>query len=344
MRSKRMERLLRTDEDAWADFFDDAPIGLVVVAPQGAVLRANHAQLATLRRRRTEVLGRNISWFFADPHDAHRLLRQLRRTGAVRNYSTRLQCKDGSLVDVLVDAISRPKQPQAAHSGWFVRDISDHVALEHELVGLAEREQRRMGNELHDSLGNHLRGLHYLAALLHKSLAAETSSHQEDARRLSELLEEAAELARGLAHGLQPVPPVPSGLMHALQQLAARTQTFYQMDCRFKCGHRVFLKNEEAATHLYRIAQEALSNAMKHSHARRIQITLTENRRSVVLRVRDDGIGISRASTHRSGMGLAIMRHRAQVAHGWLVVGKHPSGGTEVLCSVPRRHGFSARR
>ena len=144
-------------------------------------------------------------------------------------------------------------------------------------------------------------------------------------------------MTRNLARGLQPVDAAPQGLMLALRELAERTREVYRVDCRFECRSPVLIHRHSAANHLYRIAQEAVNNAMKHGKPTRIRIRLAGTPRRIILGVRDNGVGIRQRRKPGRGMGLHVMQYRADAINGSLLVRRHPQGGTDVVCTVRRQ-------
>jgi signal transduction histidine kinase len=155
-----------------------------------------------------------------------------------------------------------------------------------------------------------------------------------EARRLTKQLEQALKLSRSLARGLQPVNAVPEGLMIALRELAGRIREFYNISCRFECRAPVLVQRPATANHLYRIAQEAVNNAMKHGRPSRIHIQLSATAQRIILGVRDNGVGIRRQTGQAQGMGLRLMQYRADVISGSLLIQRRPNGGTAVVCTV----------
>jgi signal transduction histidine kinase len=142
------------------------------------------------------------------------------------------------------------------------------------------------------------------------------------------MVQRAMTQTRDLARGLSPVRLEAEGLTDALRELAAGTRKVFGCDCRFRCDSPVLVPDHSVAIHLYRIAQEAVSNAIKHGQARRIEIGLTAKGRSATLAVEDNGKGISRKLPKCKGMGLRIMRYRAEVIGGVVMVEPAPRGGT----------------
>lgn len=218
-----------------------------------------------------------------------------------------------------------------------VREIVNRKIMRKTVLEISERERQRIGRDLHDGLGQHLHGVSFLAALLEKNLREDQSRRALEARQLKEYILDSLDLTRSLAHGLQPVEPSPEGLMAGLNELAKRTSKLFRIECRFDCPADVLVQRHGAAIHLYRIAQEALNNAVKHGKPTRICIRLEVETPRIVLRVCDNGVGIRRVNRNGHGMGLQIMRYRADALNGLLSMKKQPRGGTEMFCAVPRR-------
>jgi two-component system CheB/CheR fusion protein len=208
------------------------------------------------------------------------------------------------------------------------------VALEQEILAISEREQRRLGQDLHDDLCQQLAGIEFLSQRLASDLAPESPAGAAQAKEIAQMVQRAMTQTRELARGLSPVRLEAEGLAEALRELAAGTRKVFGCDCRFRCDPPVHVSDHNIAIHLYRIAQEAVNNALKHARARRIEVSLTANGRSVRLAVNDDGVGIPRRRPHPKGIGLRIMRYRAEVIGGALLVQRNPQGGTSVVCTV----------
>jgi signal transduction histidine kinase len=173
-----------------------------------------------------------------------------------------------------------------------------------------------------------------MAGSLQRSLAAKSLPEAETASELLTALGEAQEHVRMLLKGVRPVDVDADGLMTALAQLAESTQKLSRVTCEFLCERPVPVENNHTATELFHIAQEAVANAVKHSHAKRIAIGLDASVGRLVLSVRDDGIGCPREACVGSGMGLRIMRHRASILGAVLRIQSPKEGGTIVSCSL----------
>jgi PAS domain S-box-containing protein len=339
-----MEAALRRRERELADLFDDAPLGLLWVRGDGLIDRLNRAAADLLQCGESGGRGRSLGEFFVDGELFRRVLLRLRARGTVRDFQTRLRGSRGKVQTVLIDANGLWEEKRLIHTYWFVRDITERRQLEGEVLASSERERQRLSRELHDGLGQHLSGAAYLADSLREQLAASNSEGAIAAQRLTRLVEESIQLTRDLAHGLRPVPAEPGGLMAALYDLTVQVRGLFRIHCSLTCRKPVAVEDEPAATHLYRIAQEAVHNAIRHGKATRVVILLTQRRRRLNLAVRDNGVGIGTAPPRRRGMGLSIMRYRAGLIHGSLLIRPRPCGGTEVVCSVDLRAVESAAR
>jgi signal transduction histidine kinase len=221
----------------------------------------------------------------------------------------------------------------------IMRDLSERKRLEAEILEVSEREQYRIAEDLHDGVGQQLGGISCLSDVLKKNLEEQDSPEAAAASKISHLLTVAMAQTRSLARGLHPVAPEANGLMSALEDLAARISDLFKVPCTFECPRAVLIQDETASTHLYRIAQEAITNAIKHGQARRIEILLTATPDLIILKVRDNGSGISAIERDRKGLGLRIMNHRASMIDGSLVVQRNSLGGTDVVCTVPSCNG-----
>jgi signal transduction histidine kinase len=235
---------------------------------------------------------------------------------------------------VLVDANGFWEQEHLLHSRWFLRNITRRVELEREILTISEREQRRLGHDLHDDLCQQLAGIQFLSQTLARDLAAKASPRAAQAKEIAQSVQQAMGQTRELARGLSPVGMEAEGLMEGLRQLAARTSTVFRLNCHFHCNTPVLVPDHAVAIHLYRIAQEAVSNAVRHGKADTIELSLTAVESNVRLAVTDNGIGIPRKQPPQKGMGLRIMQYRAGVIGGSLVVQHTSTGGVCIVCTV----------
>jgi signal transduction histidine kinase len=210
---------------------------------------------------------------------------------------------------------------------------AQEVRLERELLEISERERRRIGHDLHDGLGQRLTAASMATNALIAAMKAESPSLAERGEEIGRQIREAIADARALSHGLAPVALADEGLMTALGALADDTGRG-DIRCIFECPEPVRVPEAEVAGHLYRIAQEAVNNALKHAVPSEIRIGLERSGRALVLEVDDDGEGFDGAAATRGGIGLRIMRYRARLIGGALEISSPPAGGTRITCCV----------
>jgi signal transduction histidine kinase len=215
------------------------------------------------------------------------------------------------------------------------QEMAERSRLEKEILEVSEREQRRIGHDLHDSLCQHLTATALAGQVLGQKLQAKALPEAEGANKIVELVENGIALARNLARGIYPVEMEADGLMVAFEELARNISTVSKVTCVFDCEPPVLVHDATVATHLYRIAQEAISNALRHGKAKRIGISLMERDNLVNLAVEDDGSGLAENWEKGNGLGTRIMTHRATMIGGSVSIEPNPTGGTLVKCSFP---------
>jgi signal transduction histidine kinase len=225
----------------------------------------------------------------------------------------------------------------ASHVVIAHEDISQRVRLEREIVDVSAREQQRFGQELHDGLSQQLTGLKFKASLLEYQLQSKDLPEANDAKAISKLLNEATDEASNLARTVRPVEIESRGLMMALGELAARTAHAHRVKCVCVFRRAVFVHDNNVATHVYRIAEEAITNALQHGEATDIRLALDETKDCVTLTVRDNGRGLPKDFPEDGGLGLHMMRYRARMIGGSVEVRRDPARGTIVSCAFQKR-------
>ncbi len=239
-----------------------------------------------------------------------------------------------SLRTVLVELESRVRQRTAA----LTEEIAERDRLEKEVLEISEREQRRIGYDLHDGLGQHLTATALAGQVLEDHLAArQLTPEVGEAKRIVELIEQSIELTRQLARGLSPVAVETEGLPAALAELAETTTAQFYLRCELHCSRELPSIDPVVATHLYRITQESISNAVRHGRASLVEIALATEQFSsqLVLTICDNGSGLPPALARRQGgQGLRIMAHRARMIDAALDISPGPAGGTAVRCTL----------
>jgi signal transduction histidine kinase len=216
----------------------------------------------------------------------------------------------------------------------LTEEIAERERLEKAVLEISERERRSIGHDLHDGLGQHLTG----TALIGKALVARLREGQAnaagDVERIVTLVEKGIEQSRALAKGLLLAEIERDGLAGALQEFAVATREQFNVTCEFSHSGSLSLEENGTATHLYRIAQEAVRNALRHGRARHIQVELSAKDSDLELSISDDGVGLPPPHSRTDGLGLRIMAHRASMIGGALTIEPMPDGGTLVLCRL----------
>lgn len=245
--------------------------------------------------------------------------------------------KDGSRfwANVLVTPL-RDEQGNLRGFAQVMRDITERKNLEAAILEISEREQRRIGHDLHDGLGQELTGIAFLSKVLEQRLNSASPAEAAGAKQIAELVNQTIKQTREMARGLSPVELEVDGLGIALQQLAKRVEGRFQIDCDVEWDRSVSIVDHATATHLYRIAQEAVSNAIRHGGARHVTVRLANIEEEIALTISDDGSGFPEGVNLSKGMGLHVMNYRARTVGGSLEIARAADGGTIVTCAIPR--------
>src|SRR6266545_3069429 len=336
---KRAEEALRESEQRMRAILETAVEGIITIDERGIVESINPSACRIFGYSPEEIIGRNVSMLMPSPdrekHDGY--IANYLRTGQAKIIGIGREVigerKDGSVFPMDLSIGEVRLGTRRLFTG-FVRDISERRELEQSVATATEQERARIARELHDGLGQQLGGLLFLMNGLQRDLQSANVPQAETVGQLGKELATALTQARNLAHELYSVPPEPEGLVEALENLAERVASERRFACEFMGEKSVLVHNQSVASNLYRLAQEAVHNALKHSRATRIDIEMVRHTGHVELRVRDNGIGLP-GQPNSSGLGLCTMEQRARLIGGRLKVHTHASGGVEVVCSVP---------
>ncbi len=272
------------------------------------------------------VLVSAIVWWWADWKAGHPYF-----AGWVQIWETIVRLIFFAFVAIGGRAIKARRDDMEA---WLA-DMRRLRELERDIVGASEREQQRIGADLHDGLCQYLAGIACVTGSLRDDLSERFRPEAETAAEIHGLLKDAIMQARNIARGISPVHMDEAGLASALEELAANTRRLHNINCAFEPEGEILIPKGEMAIHLYRIAQEAASNAVRHGHAEAVFIRLALDEGEVVLTIEDDGIGIGNPESLGSGMGLRSMRYRAGVIEGQMDIVALPGAGTRVCCRAP---------
>ena len=340
---KHVEEELQGERNFVSAILDTVGALVVVLDDEGQILRFNPACELTTGYSREEVQGKRLWDLFLVAEEADRfkaIFEQLRTDLHPRNYQSCWITRHGD--QRLIAWTSTLLPGNSDTSNYIIAtgiDITERKQLEKAILDISAREQRRIGQDLHDGLGQHLTGIAFMAKVHEAKLAEENKSEAEEAAKIVKLVNEAIHKSRELARGLLPVVSDSQGLMSALQLWAAEVEDLYGVSCRFQCERPVLIHDDSMATHLYHIAQEAVNNAIKHGNSQEIVIQLTAEQGRGTLAIKDDGKGIAENPCGTQGMGLHIMNYRAGMIGGSLEIRADKPSGTVVTCVFPVKHG-----
>ena len=276
---KHTERALQQERNVVSAILDTVGALVTVLDPEGRIVRFNRACEVTTGYALDEVKGRHVWDFFLHGEEVERarsilsqlngdLLPQDFQSHWVTRHDTHrliawscsmLLANDGTPSYIIATGI----------------DVTEREQLERALLDISAREQRRIGQDLHDGLGQHLTGIAFMAKVHEAKLADKGMTDAADAAKIVKLVNEAIHKTRELARGLLPVVSDAQGLMSALQLWAGEVEDLFGISCRFECETAVLIHDDAMATHLYHIAQEAVNNAIKHGRTRNVLIRLS---------------------------------------------------------------------
>ncbi|MEO7299783.1 MAG: ATP-binding protein, partial [Verrucomicrobiota bacterium] len=216
----------------------------------------------------------------------------------------------------------------------ILRDITERRDLEKEISEISEKEQRRLGQDLHDGLGQSLTGISFLTKVLQQKLASKKAPEEKDAALIVKLIKQSLAQAREVARGLCPTVLDTNDIQAALEQLSENLKKYFSIVSHADCDPGIKIKDNAVAVHLYRIAQEATTNALKHGKAKKIWISLQRENKALVLQIKDNGKGFPKEKKKVKGMGLRVMQHRARMINATVEVDGKENLGTTVTCVV----------
>jgi len=352
---RRSEMALRDREERLQALVNTAADAIITIDEHGIIESANPAAERLFGYSQSELLGSNVNVLMPEPfHSEHEgYLRNYLRTGRAKIIGIGREVtglrKDRTTFPMNLSVSEIQLGTRRLFTG-ILHDLSGRRRLERQILEAAANEQRRIGQDLHDGLCQDLIGIAFAIDAAARTLPADAAQGSESMSNLSASVRSAAGQARDLARGLNPVD-LKSGLWAALDSLATKVSQSFGVRCTFRWDRVAQVREDATATHLYRIAQEAVGNAIKHGKARAIEISLAARGGTLVLAIADNGVGMDKALTdgvqqgltmgtsnriHRAemGMGLQTMQFRSRVIGGSFTANKRKGGGTVVVCTI----------
>jgi two-component system sensor kinase FixL len=334
----RISRALRESEERYRDLVESSPDAIFILT-EGVTVFANQAALRLCGvAEAADLIGRELlDWVHPHFRPAVSNLLEARDGREIPMIEAKLVKRDGASVEVeaLVNAF-RDEDGRAVRV--ILRDISQRKQAERHVLTISERERSSLGRDLHDSLCQNLTGAAWMIQALRNELQKVSPAAAAQAEEIAGVIRQSIDEARTLARGLCPVTMEKSGLVAALHELTSQTANRTRIRCVLECDDHLMIKDVIVATNVYRIAQEAVANAIRHGKAQSVRIQLMANDGRMTLHVRDDGKGLP-AKPKQTGMGLHTMRYRATLIGGSLEVRRVRPRGTVVTCSFPGNGG-----
>lgn len=335
---KQVERALEEERNFVSAIINTADALVIVLDREGHIVRFNQACEVTSGYDFEEVVGRPVWDILIPPEDVettrelfHKQVRGKFRTSTdsvIRTKDDRLRLVTWS------NTVLTTAEGEVEYVVGTGIDITEQQSAVEALVSISEDVRREIGQELHDALGQQLTGISLLTKTLERRLRETGREEQEVAAEITDLARTAVSDVRRLAHGLYPVELERNGLEAALAELTETSAQRSGVQCRY--NHTPLNRNldKASALHLYRIAQEAATNALRHADATQILIDLFPTGRSIHLVIRDDGVGFDAARDMPRGLGLDIMRYRARLLGASVDIESTLNKGTTVTCRM----------
>lgn len=336
---KRTEEALQKERNLVSAILDTVRALVVVLDSDGRVVRLNRACEEITGYSFHQVKGRLFWELILLPEEAERFhvdFERIRRGLTHEKHESPWITQSGARrVIEWSNTILPGDDGKPAYVIATGTDITERKRLEAAILDISAREQRRIGQDLHDGLGQHLTGIAFMSKVQEQRLAEKQLPEAADASKIVALVNEAIHKTRELARGLLPVVSDAHGLMSALSRWACEVEDVFRVSCRFQAEKPVLIDDVNVSAHLYRIAQESVHNSIKHGQAKNIVIGFGATGGRGKLQIDDDGVGIADALGQSSGMGLQIMGYRARMIGGSLSVSRKSRGGTIVTCDFP---------
>jgi two-component system CheB/CheR fusion protein len=337
---KAAESALQASEERLGAILSTASDAIITIDHNGNIQSVNIAAEQMFGYRADEMVGQSVNMLMpaADREEHDRHIAAYLRTGekhvigSTREVDARR--KDGSVfpTELSVSEIKHLKLFTRIH-----HDLTQRKQLERDVVEAASLEQRRIGQDLHDSVAQELTALNLLVKDLGETLPTDSANASQLVEQMARGLQRSKQKLRAVLRGLLPVAVDSEGLMAALADLDDRTQQEGKVTCTFDCPTRVSVADNLTATHVFLIAQEAVHNAVKHAQAQKVRITLTTTDGNLALSVQDDGVGMPIQLTETQGLGLRIMHNRAAIIGATLTLKPAEPSGTVVTCVLARK-------
>lgn len=338
----KAEQDFAANERRLESILETAVEGIVTIDREGVIQSFNSAAEEIFGYEDEEVIGENVSILmpkpYRDEHDEyiHDYLRTGERKIIGIGREVRGRKKDGTVFPMDLSVSEVKLEDKIIFTG-FIRDISERRRLENRLLRISEEERRKIGRDLHDGLGQMLTGIGLISQNLARKLKVNGLPGADEVAEIYKMIREADEQAKALAHGLVNIELESEGFSEAVRHLCDRAKKMFKIDCRCDFDDKIEIENDMTKLHLYRIIQEAVSNAVKHGEATKVEVGIHREKNYVRITVTDNGVGFkgSKKRDKIKGIGMNTMNYRAHILGGNLNVEESEEGNTMIVCTIP---------
>jgi PAS domain S-box-containing protein len=335
-------RLKRNEAISHAIF--DASIDAMIISDKDGVIESvNQSACDMFGYEENELIGKRIDSLISSPMSlggASYIVETLKQTGrAPHGLSREIHGlkRDETVFPIELSAAKVTQTDQTFYAG-IIRDLSERRRLERRIINIGNKERVQMGRELHDGLGQMLTGIRMQAEVLYRKLKANGLPGADEVGEISNMVRDADEFARNLSRSAVQTNLDGMELCSTLDELCKRVSRMSDIDCRFESSLSSEIEQDDVAQNLYRIAQESITNAIKHGKPKKINVKLSSSQSHTILVIDDDGKGFCEDSKTKQnkGAGLKIMKHRARVLGGVLDITRTDDDTTRVRCIIPQ--------
>ncbi len=334
-----IEQKLRESEARASSILNTTVDAIITIDDHGLIRSFNKAAEKLFQYSASEVTGKNVKILMPQPY-------QREHDGYMKNYhSTGKQKiigigrdvtgkrKDDSTFPMYLAVSEVNVNNQRLYTG-IIRDITEQRRLEQEVLRISEYERHRIGQDLHDGLGQMLTGISLINKNIAGNLRDEDHPLASEVEEITALVKEADEYARNLSRNLIPVELDSSGLATAISRMTSNAERLFNIECTLENIMNVHFDDPTGLTHLYRIVQEATSNAVKHGNASRVIVSMENNETKLILKIEDNGSGFSENWDQKKGLGVRIMKFRSRLIGANLDIENSSMGGAAIIVTL----------
>ncbi|MCH8557950.1 MAG: PAS domain S-box protein [Balneolia bacterium] len=331
---------LRASEQKASTILDTTVDAIITINSRGSIQTFNQAAEDLFGYKMGEVAGKNVHVLMPSPykeeHDGY--MKNYQRTGERQIIGIGREVtgrrKDGSTFPMYLAVSEYEVEGKQMFTG-VVRDMTEERQLEQEVMRISEHERHRIGQDLHDGLGQMLSGIGLLSRRVANKLETEGHELADDMNEIRDLIKEADEYSRGLARGLVKIDLDRGGFTAAIEKLVRQSERLFRIKCELSVADEVDISERTRAEHVYRIIQEAINNAVKHGEASEVKVIMTMGHHLLRISIKDNGTGFPKNWRSQQGLGVRIMEFRSRLIGAHFEQHNHSEGGAIITCSVP---------